>query len=430
MKTAFRILAAVLLCLASPMGLLGGEMPDRPPKEPRMGSKERAEARKLIKAYFEATEAGEKAALLETMKGFDPISRRSARTLKAYAFRCAYAGPKRKLESRTRLETAQGTGQILVSGVKRGRAQPLLIGLHGGGAGTGDGATSRQKWQSATGKGCICVFPTVLKKEDSAWNKEREERYVLEIIEAVKRSTRVDTNRIYLVGHSMGGFGTWSIGAHHADLFAAISPNAGGIFAVRGSTLRLASGILPNLYNTPVYFFHSTDDPQVPAATDQRAAKELARLREEHPGGYEHVYKEYDDIGHGMPPTGVRPILEYLLEHKRDPYPAKVIFEPSRATKRLFAWVEVPAGSGVSWICAEYDRKSNEISVQTKGGDTGFAVYLAPRAMFDIKKKVTVKVNGTVKFEAYVQRSLVAMIRSIGAFFDMERVYEIRIGFP
>ena len=50
---------------------------------------------------------------------------------------------------------------------------------------------------------------------------------VLEVIRDVQRHYRVDPNRIYLMGHSMGGYGTNNVATHHPDLFAAVSPAEG-----------------------------------------------------------------------------------------------------------------------------------------------------------------------------------------------------------
>jgi predicted peptidase len=53
----------------------------------------------------------------------------------------------------------------------------------------------------------------------------------------VRREYTVDPDRIYLMGHSMGGFGTWWLGQKHADTWAAIAP---------------MSGVLPNVdYQLP-----------------------------------------------------------------------------------------------------------------------------------------------------------------------------------
>jgi predicted peptidase len=38
----------------------------------------------------------------------------------------------------------------------------------------------------------------------------------------------IDTNRIYLTGLSMGGYGTWALGSAHPEKFAAIAPICGG----------------------------------------------------------------------------------------------------------------------------------------------------------------------------------------------------------
>jgi poly(3-hydroxybutyrate) depolymerase len=49
----------------------------------------------------------------------------------------------------------------------------------------------------------------------------------LEVLGIAKAITKPDPSRIYLTGHSMGGHGTWIIGATYPDHFAAIAPSAG-----------------------------------------------------------------------------------------------------------------------------------------------------------------------------------------------------------
>jgi len=50
---------------------------------------------------------------------------------------------------------------------------------------------------------------------------------VLEAVAAAKRSYAIDENRVLLRGFSMGGSGTWHLGLHHPDHWAAIEPGAG-----------------------------------------------------------------------------------------------------------------------------------------------------------------------------------------------------------
>lgn len=51
----------------------------------------------------------------------------------------------------------------------------------------------------------------------------------LEVLATARGRLASDPLRQWLTGHSMGGHGTWSVGANHADLFAAIAPSAGWI---------------------------------------------------------------------------------------------------------------------------------------------------------------------------------------------------------
>jgi poly(3-hydroxybutyrate) depolymerase len=63
---------------------------------------------------------------------------------------------------------------------------------------------------------------------------EEETRYralseadVMNVVELVRKEYQVDPRRMYLMGHSMGGFGTWWLGQKHAQLWAAIAPMSG-----------------------------------------------------------------------------------------------------------------------------------------------------------------------------------------------------------
>jgi pimeloyl-ACP methyl ester carboxylesterase len=51
------------------------------------------------------------------------------------------------------------------------------------------------------------------------------EEDVLEVLDEVKRRFPVDADRVYVMGHSMGGSGSYTIGLHYPDLFGGIMPN-------------------------------------------------------------------------------------------------------------------------------------------------------------------------------------------------------------
>jgi len=53
------------------------------------------------------------------------------------------------------------------------------------------------------------------------------EQDVMNVLGLVRHEYNIDPARIYLMGHSMGGFGTWFLGAKYSDIWAAIAPMSG-----------------------------------------------------------------------------------------------------------------------------------------------------------------------------------------------------------
>jgi predicted peptidase len=55
---------------------------------------------------------------------------------------------------------------------------------------------------------------------------ELSEKDVLNVLRITREEFNVDDNRIYLMGHSMGGGGTWHLGMKYPELWAALAPVA------------------------------------------------------------------------------------------------------------------------------------------------------------------------------------------------------------
>jgi dienelactone hydrolase len=95
--------------------------------------------------------------------------------------------------------------------------------------------------------------------------KDQGDMDVLEVIRDVQRHYRVDASRIYLMGHSMGGYGTNNVATHHPDLFAAVAPAEGT------DSIDLAA----NLRNVP--WFETSAEEDLDAGA-QEARKMYAAL--------------------------------------------------------------------------------------------------------------------------------------------------------
>ena len=57
-------------------------------------------------------------------------------------------------------------------------------------------------------------------------------KMVIELIEYLIKEKNIDTDRIYIAGLSMGGYGTFELVSRRPDLFAAAVPICGGAMKV------------------------------------------------------------------------------------------------------------------------------------------------------------------------------------------------------
>ena len=117
----------------------------------------------------------------------------------------------------------------------------------------------------------------------------------LEVLEIATKKFNPDPQRIYLTGHSMGGHGTWFLGATYPDKWAAIAPCAGyPTLKAYGS----ADGLIPDSAGSPIeqmllrsgnqsdvprlgsnykplgiYIFHGDEDETVPVSYARQMRK-------------------------------------------------------------------------------------------------------------------------------------------------------------
>lgn len=81
---------------------------------------------------------------------------------------------------------------------------------------------------------------------------------------------RIDPNRIYLTGLSLGGSGTWYLAMQHPTTFAAIAPISG-----KTSHIQFILESACKLAGTPIWMFHGKDDEVVDVNETYQIAKRL-----------------------------------------------------------------------------------------------------------------------------------------------------------
>jgi predicted esterase len=407
----------------------------------------------LVDAWFAAPDDAAKTAVETKAAALPPIPETAALPLAAKVFElAAKTGPKLKKSGKAYFYDEKTKRGLYMVGAASKKPTGLLLALHGGGVGAGDAGSAFSIFAGATGEGMTVIAPEVMAKVSSAWNEEAEERMVLDLIEAAKRTFPVDTNRIYIAGHSMGGDGSWMIGGRNADLFAAAAPMAGSVmpYMVDGKLNRretprsdykgLMEGVVPNLMHVPYHISHSADDRNEAIHPDDIATGYLTKLaalcaaRKPPTPRYEFVYDRIDGNGHALPPTGVAPVIKWMAKRTRAAYPDEVVWETWWPWKRQSYWLYHPSPRD-SWRFTARVTAPNTVDVTATTklfGDRetpkelDLTILLSPK-MFDLTKPFKVTHGKDVLHDAPAARSLWAILVSAARRNDPERWFEAAV---
>ncbi len=137
--------------------------------------------------------------------------------------------------------------------------------------------------------------------EDDWWTGKVE--VLINLLDDIIARYDVDTERIYLTGLSMGGFGTWSLASEYPERFAAIAPICGGGNRIMALRLR----------DMPVWVFHGAKDKVVPLEESEEMVNAI-RSR----GGNVKL-TVYPDAGHDSwtETYNNQQLYDWFLEHRR-----------------------------------------------------------------------------------------------------------------
>lgn len=146
-------------------------------------------------------------------------------------------------------------------------------------------------------KDCILVMPQCPK--DSFWVAKIES--IRKFIDKIVAAYSIDTDRIYMCGLSMGGYGTWYTAMAYPDLFAAIAPCCGGGMAWNAGVLTM-----------PVWAFHGELDQCVSPIQTKEMVEALK-------GQNPHLrYTIYEDMGHNSWDRAFsEELLQWFFSHRK-----------------------------------------------------------------------------------------------------------------
>ena len=207
------------------------------------------------------------------------------------------------------------------------------------------------------------------------------EQDVYDMIDDLKARFRIDEDRVYLTGLSMGGGGTLWLGLTRPDVWAAIAPVCP---APPEGTIELAG----NAGNLPVYLFIGDKDFLYQTATEWKGKLDKTAQRVD--------YVEYPGVGHNSWEWAYKDgfIFDWFSQFKRDLFPEKVSFTTKWFKYNKAYWVTVD--DLVPGATASIEAKftgANSITVVSSGVNA-FTLSIEGHPMFSSSKRVTVSVNG------------------------------------
>lgn len=139
---------------------------------------------------------------------------------------------------------------------------PVILSLHGAGGKGSDNRKQLKNWnqqlaekQRRTDFPCYVVAP----QADDLWNADD----LTAIKKIIEKLPSVDMDRIYVLGHSMGGHGTYIFIQLDPDYFAAAAPSA-------GSGLKKTEDFIDatKIQHIPIWAFHGDKDGVCPLEKD------------------------------------------------------------------------------------------------------------------------------------------------------------------
>jgi len=128
---------------------------------------------------------------------------------------------------------------------------------------------------------------------DPANLRDLSEKDVMNVLDMVRKEFNIDNNRIYLMGHSMGGAGTLHLGVKYSSIWAALGPIAPAAFQLNPDSLK-------EIPKMPIIFVHGDADEMVPVANTRQWVEKAKEL------GMTYEYNEMPGVTHG-------PVIEDAL---------------------------------------------------------------------------------------------------------------------
>ena len=291
---------------------------------------------------------------------------------------------------------------------KNGRS--LYISLHGGGGVPKE--VNDEQWENQIAmtsdkaeyyhiKEGVVVIPRAPVDEWNMWFQSEMDDFIQKIILSAVLFAEVNPNKVYIMGYSAGGDGTFRLASRLADYFAAASMSAGHPGEVKPTNLfnigfSLNMGGKDNAYNRN--------------ELARTWKKELANLQKSYPNAYKHQVNIFEKDGHWMHMKD-KIAIPFMSEFVRNPYPNRIHWmQNSFALRKHFYWIGISEADMKKEGIADSEKhiikvtkQDNVINIEENYAKELY-IYLNDE-LVDMDKEVIVNYQGNNIFKGNVKRN-------------------------
>jgi predicted peptidase len=166
----------------------------------------------------------------------------------------------------------------LYTSQSKSKKRPMVVFLHGSGErGYGDRyplwgndvAEQIVRYVKSHEDAVVVAPQATWRKELNGWFRKGVRKTLINLINYLIKTENIDQKRIYLLGLSNGGAGTWHFAENHPDMFAAIAPCCGYIYndekyfleaPGKGRYMEPTENEAKELKDMPIWAFAAADD--------------------------------------------------------------------------------------------------------------------------------------------------------------------------
>ncbi len=300
---------------------------------------------------------------------------------------------------------------------------PLIVALRPAERSTKDellwwGGTKRKPGQSQR-HGYVVIAPEYAEEKQRKYDGDAQAHYiVLQSIRDARKRFHIDSDRIFLAGHGMGGDAAFDIGMSHPDVFA-------GVIPIAGITGDLCKWYWQNSKHLAWYVV-SGEYCRDSRARNATVINRMMRY------GHNIIYTEYIGRGYESYYAEIHKLFDWMDLTRRVKYVKEIDVKVMRPGDNRHFWIKAegfpPNVIQQARPMILYARVSPGNTITIRSGADKNTIWLSPDFV-DFDKRVAVRMGGRQKFNDFLRLDVEAMLEDLRIRGDRQKLYWVKLQF-